>query len=64
MSLTPAKQRFVDLASAKFGEGAEMTKEQVVALKEENNLGWPSWFVRHPYTVSRGEYKLPTETEI
>ena len=64
MSLSPAKQRFVDLASAKYGEGAEMSKEQVIVLREENSLGWPSWFMRSPYKVGRGIYKLPTETEI
>ena len=64
MSLSPAKQNFVDLASAKYGEGAILTKQQVIDLKNEHDLGWPSWFVRQPYTISRGEYKLPTETEI
>ncbi len=63
MSLSPAKQKFVDVASAKYGEGAVLTKEQVIDVKTENNLGWPSWFVRSPYKVGRGEYKLPTETE-
>ena len=53
MSLSPAKQRFVDLASAKYGEGAEMSKEQVIVLREENSLGWPSWFMRSPYKVGR-----------
>jgi len=64
MSLSPAKQNFVDIAAAKFGEGAVLTKQEVVDVRNENNLGWPSWFVRSPYKVGRGEYKLPTETEI
>jgi len=64
MNLTPAKQKFVDLAAAKYGEGAVITKQQVIDVKNENDLGWPSWFVRAPYKVGRGEYKLPTEIEI
>ena len=64
MSLSPAKQNFVDIATAKYGEGAVLTKQEVVDVRNENNLGWPSWFVRSPYKVGRGEYKLPTETEI
>ena len=63
MSLSPAKQKFVDVASAKHGEGAVLTKQEVVDVRNENGLGWPSWFVRAPYKVGRGEYKLPTETD-
>ena len=63
MSLSPAKQKFVDVASAKYGEGAVLTKQEVIDVRNENSLGWPSWFVRKPYKVGRGEYKLPTETE-
>ena len=64
MTLSPAKQKFVDLASAKYGEGEIITKQQVIDVKNENNLGWPSWFVRQPYTVARGQYKLPVEGDI
>ena len=63
MSLSPAKQKFVDVASAKYGEGAVLTKQEVIDVRNETSLGWPSWFVRKPYKVGRGEYKLPTETE-
>ena len=63
MSLSPAKQKFVDVAAAKHGEGAVLTKQEVVDVRNENGLGWPSWFVRAPYKVGRGEYKLPTETD-
>ena len=63
MSLSPAKQKFVDVAAAKYGEGAVLTKQEVVDVRNENSLGWPSWFVRSPYKVGRGEYKLPTETD-
>jgi hypothetical protein len=63
MSLSPAKQNFVDIATTKFGEGAVLTKQEVIDLRTEHSLGWPSWFVRSPYKVGRGEYKLPTETD-
>ena len=32
MNLSPAKKRFVDLASAKYGEGAVMTRDEVKAF--------------------------------
>ena len=36
MSLTPAKQRFVDLASAKHGKSAVLNKEEVREVVLEN----------------------------
>ena len=63
MSLSPAKQKFVDLAAAKYGEGAVLEMAHVTRVREENNLGWPSWFVRSPYRVGRGQFKLPVEGE-
>jgi len=63
MSLSPAKKRFVDLASAKYGEGAVMTRDEVKAFVKENSLGWVSWFVRAPYRVDTGKFKLPVNGE-
>ena len=60
MSLTPAKQRFVDLASTKYGIGANVNKEEVFSVVTENKIGWPSWFTNKNYRVDRGEWKLPT----
>ena len=39
MSLSPAKQKFVDLAAAKYGEGAVLEMAHVTRVREENNLG-------------------------
>ena len=64
MSLTPAKKRFVDLASAKYGEGAVMTRKEVKAFVKEADLGWVSWFVRAPYRVGTGKFKLPVNGEM
>ena len=63
MSLSPAKQKFVDLAAAKYGEGATLAMSDVTSIREEHSLGWPSWFVRPPYRVCRGMSKLPVEGE-
>ena len=63
MSLSPAKQKFVDLAAAKYGEGATLAMSDVTNIREEHGLGWPSWFVRPPYRVGRGLFKLPVEGE-
>jgi len=64
MNLSPAKKRFVDLASAKYGEGAVMTREEVKAFVKEADLGWVSWFVRAPYRVGTGKFKLPVNGEL
>ena len=61
MNLSPAKKRFVDLASAKYGEGAVMTRDEVKAFVKEADLGWVSWFVRAPYRVGTGKFKLPVD---
>ena len=60
IKMTPAKKKFVEIAQAEFGEGETLSKEQVVDLKEKHSLGWPSWFVRSPFKVDRGMYRLPT----
>ena len=63
MSLSPAKKRFVDLASAKYGEGAILTRDEVKTFIKESGLGWVSWFVRAPYRVGTGKFKLPVAGE-
>jgi len=34
--------------------------QRLGASARRNDLGWPSWFVRSPYKVGRGMYKLPS----
>ena len=60
VNMTPARKKFVEVAQAEFGEGGVLSKQQVTDIKEKYSLGWPSWFVRSPYKVDRGMYKLPT----
>ena len=64
MSLSPAKEKFVELASTKHGVGAVLNKDEVHEIVLENEIGWPSWFTSKHYRINRGEWKLPTETEI
>ena len=64
MNLSPAKKRFVDLASAKYGNGAVMTRNEVKAFVKEADLGWVSWFVRAPYRVGTGKFKLPVNGDM
>ena len=63
MSLSPAKQNFVDLATTEYGEGATLDKDMVITVTEMHNLGWPSWFLRAPYRIERGLFKLPVAGE-
>ena len=64
MNLSPAKKRFVELASATYGDGAVMTRDEVKALVKDHGLGWVSWFVRAPYRVGTGKFKLPVAGEM
>ena len=63
MSLSPAKQKFVDLASETYGEGAILDREMINTVCEMHNLPNPSWFPRSTYSVGRGQFKLPIEGE-
>jgi MoxR-like ATPase len=63
MSLSPAKQKFVDLASETYGEGAVLDREMINTVCEMHNLPNPSWFPRSTYSVGRGQFKLPVEGE-
>ena len=60
VNMTPARKKFVEVAQAEFGEGGVLSKQQVTDIKEKYSLGWPSWFVRSPFKVDRGMYRLPT----
>jgi midasin (ATPase involved in ribosome maturation) len=55
-------KKFVDAASAKFGNGAVMTRDQIQELCDEQNIPFPYWFVsRTQYRADRGKYRLPSE---
>ena len=64
MNLSPAKKRFVELASATYGDGAVITRDEVKALVKDHGLGWVSWFVRAPYRVGTGKFKLPVDGDM
>ena len=64
MNLSPAKKRFVELASATHGDGAVITRDEVKSLVKEHGLGWVSWFVSAPYRVGTGKFKLPVNGEM
>ena len=61
MSLSPAKQKFVDCASEIYGEGAILDREMINNVCDINHLPSPSWFPRSTYSVGRGQFKLPVE---
>ena len=63
MSLSPAKQKFVDCASEIYGEGAILDREMINNVCDINHLPSPSWFPRSTYSVGRGQFKLPVEGE-
>ena len=63
MGLSPKKQEFVDLATAKFGNGAVLDMADIREVVKENSISFPSWFSRPTYRVERGTFKLPVDGE-
>ena len=59
--LTPSKQKFVDIAAKTYGEGAILTRKQIVDVALENNIPNPSWIKKNAYKVGHGKYQLPTD---
>ena len=61
VKMTPARKNFVELAQTEFGEGGVLSRSDVFKLsKETHNIGWPSWFLRSPYKIGKGMFKLPS----
>ena len=64
MNLSPAKKKFVDLASTEYGVGAILTKDKVTTFAEKSGICCPTWFVRAPYRVGTGKFKLPVAGDV
>ena len=64
---TPAeKQKFIDLVSAEYGEGAIVTTNQVRESREKYNLAGgakANWFLKD-YWYAKGKAKLPVNGEM
>ena len=64
---TPAeKQKFFDLVSAEYGEGAIVTTNQVREIREKNYLAGgakANWFLKD-YWYAKGKAKLPVDGEM
>jgi len=64
---TPAeKQKFIDLISAEYGEGAILTTNQVRESREKYNLAdgaKANWFLKD-YWYAKGKAKLPVNGEL
>ena len=63
MKMSPARKKFVDVATSKYGAGAVLTRSMIVNVAEENGISYPSWFSRSSFSVGRGEFRLPVEGE-
>ena len=59
MYLSPRKKLFVDTAAGMFGEGAIITKAQLVEAAEKAGVPTPSWMGREK--IGYNQFKLPSE---
>jgi hypothetical protein len=58
--MNKASIKFVQIASAMYGEGAELDRDMVQKVCDNHGIGFPFWFISRPqYRVGRGLYKLP-----
>ena len=59
MYLSPSKKLIVDTAAGMFGEGAIITKAQLVEAAEKAGVPTPSWMGREK--IGYNQFKLPSE---
>jgi len=60
MSFTKKQIAFIKVAIEEHGEGAELNRDQLNKIAEDNNLGKPGWIKTAEYRVAKGLYKIPT----
>lgn len=62
---TDKRNEFCAALTKKFPRTNTVTRADIIALCEEKNLTWPSWFVNDPaYRAGRGQYIIPTADAI
>ena len=61
MYLSPRKKLFVDTAAEMFGDGADISKQNVREAAEKAGVPFPTWFMNKDFKVGYGVYKLPSE---
>ena len=64
MKMSPARRKFIDVATSKHGAGAVLTRSMIVEVAEEYGVSYPSWFSRSTFSVGRGEFRLPVDGEV
>lgn len=61
MAKIAARDAFIAAATEKYGKIDTITRAQIIAVCEENDIKWPAWFVNDPVNrVGRGEYAFNT----
>ena len=59
--MNKASLKFVEMATAMFGVGAELNRDEVQQVCDNHGIGFPFWFISRPqYRSGRGLYKLPS----
>lgn len=59
--MTEKRNAFCSAVASKYPKKNVITRAEIIALCEEFDLTWPSWFVNDPaYRAGRGEYISPS----
>ena len=54
MYLSPRKKLFVDTAAEMFGDGADISKQNVREAAEKAGVPFPTWFMKPDFKVGYG----------
>lgn len=57
---TRSQQHFINLIEAKFGSNYTISRQEILDIQNENDVGYPLWLTKEPFKISRGMFKVPS----
>lgn len=57
---TKNQTSFIELVEEKFGKEYVISRQEVLNIQKENNIGYPAWLMTDDYRVGRGMFKVPS----
>jgi hypothetical protein len=57
---TRSQQHFINLIEAKFGSNYTISRQEILDIQNENDVGYPLWLTKEPFKTSRGMFKVPS----
>lgn len=57
---TRSQQHFINLIEAKFGSNYTISRQEILDIQNENDVGYPLWLTKEPFKIGRGMFKVPS----